>query len=454
VQMSRPVQSSKVGIRPELVSERERFAEEYYDSQSAQGIAALKDKERLLHQHVLEYNRSAVERDLRARRLTDMKSARDRLRSEIVQVKETKPEGWESRLERMEVELEWFVKDLQKKRKLHGSETEQSERRVIEMLYLREAVVPAGSCLSVDQVKPPDDYTAMFLEAAPDKGVENELSYQWRDYLPQDCVTGYEFSKATAHHSIRVDQGLIVAEHEGSDGDWHAAALIPEIKEIDGACYAEFQIGMGLDWEEEMSLTRSTAMDRYHMMIGLTYTQRGHWPTGSDTREESADSIYLYSVDGSLCFRGHLGPGADRGYGVGDSVGVLLELPCGTVSFFINSEKVLETTIPPFWKEGIAKTGCVIKFAVDFGVPGQVVELSMNKRLDRQDSDSSGGYSMESRSRSMSLFSRETSHSHTPSFQAGTVVHGARQTLRPVVAAARKAVAVTRMMPDVVKKQT
>ena len=42
---------------PEMMSSRDTFSEEFYSAQGSRGVAALKDKDRLIRDHVIHRNR-------------------------------------------------------------------------------------------------------------------------------------------------------------------------------------------------------------------------------------------------------------------------------------------------------------------------------------------------------------------------------------------------------------
>ena len=88
----------------------------------------------------------------------------------------------------------------------------------------------------------------------------------------------------------------------------------------------------------------------------------------------------LYALDGSLCIDGQISPGAARGFGTGDTIGVLVEQTSlqGTVTFYINGLVAVKTSLPGSWQEKKIHTEAghlgevpVLKYAIDFGLPGE-----------------------------------------------------------------------------------
>jgi hypothetical protein len=190
---------------------------------------------------------------------------------------------------------------------------DQKDQEVIEYLYLKESVVPLGSFLEFDQVRPPAEYVSMFKKAlqgeAGKNGQVQRAAKPWDD--DEACEKNFEISRNLSQSCIRIDYDLAAAINEANDGAWHHAQLYPEIP--DGLSYCEFYVDTSVG-------------PTCQLMIGVAILPMAVPTDPAMVLCESSDAMLFYAIDGSLCSNGVMSPGAkdNRGFSQGDTVGVLV----------------------------------------------------------------------------------------------------------------------------------
>jgi hypothetical protein len=190
---------------------------------------------------------------------------------------------------------------------------DQKDQEVIEYLYLKESVVPLGSFLEFDQVRPSAEYVSMFKnamkgEAGGKDGKEQRAAKPWDD---DACEKNFEFSRNLSQNCIRMDYDLAAAINEANDGAWHHAQLYPEIP--DGLSYCEFHVD-------------SSVGPTCQLMIGVAMLPMAVPTDPALVLCECSDAMLFYAVDGSLCSNSIMSSGAEnnRGFTQGDTIGVLV----------------------------------------------------------------------------------------------------------------------------------